>query len=87
MMAPNQAGYDAKLLSDIAELTGARYYQANDSNRLEEIYAEIDQLEKTELEVNETAEYDERFMFFWFPGLALLGLEFLLRALLLRRLP
>jgi len=81
------ASFDETQLRTIAEVTGGKYFRANDEQSLRSIYREIDQLEKTELEVNESADFNERFMLFWFPALALLGLEFLLRALWLRRVP
>ena len=86
MAAPNRS-FDDSQLRQIAETTGGRYFRASDTESLRNIYQEIDRLEKTELEVNETADYNERFMIFWFPALALLGFEFLLRALWLRRIP
>jgi Ca-activated chloride channel family protein len=79
--------FDDKTLKQIAELTGGRYYHATDENALKKVYDEIDQMEKTEIETREAADYNEQFMVFWFPGLFLLALEFLLRAFWLRRLP
>lgn len=80
-------GFDEGTLREIAEMTGGKYYHATDEKKLKEIYDEIDQLEKSEIEVDETADFNEQFYYFWFPALVLLGLEFLLRALWLRRLP
>jgi len=80
-------GFDEETLRQIAETTGGKYYHATDTEKLTQIYSEIDRLEKTEIEVDETADFNERFMFLWTPALLLLGLEFLLRAFWLRRLP
>ena len=74
-------------LQRIAEITGGKYYTAANERKLREVYDEIDRLEKTEMQVNETADFSEKFMFFWYPALALLALELLLRAFVLRRLP
>lgn len=74
-------------LRQIADATGGRFFRATDAQSLEKIYSEIDKMEKVEIETQETADYDERFMYFWFPALGLIGLEFLLRAFWLRRLP
>lgn len=84
MTAP---GFDEGTLQEIADLTGGRYFSATNEKQLEEIYMEIDRLEKSKIEVEESANYDERFMYFWFPGLILLAMEFLMRAFWLRRLP
>ncbi|MBI1290341.1 VWA domain-containing protein [bacterium] len=87
MFAPPSAGFNEELLKNIAERTGGKYFRANNERSLRQIYQEIDALEKTEIEVKQTADYDERFFYFWLPALALLGLEFLLKAFWLRRLP
>ncbi|MBI5153715.1 VWA domain-containing protein [Candidatus Poribacteria bacterium] len=78
---------DEESLQQIAELTGAKYYRATSATALEEIYKEIDRLEKTDIEVNEYDDYDERFLWFWTPALLLLGVEFLLKSVWLVRLP
>lgn len=83
----SNAGFNESTLKQIAEITGGQYFRASDEKSLQEIYDQIDRMEKSEIEVEETADYNERFMLFWFPGLALIGLEFLLRAFWLRRLP
>jgi Ca-activated chloride channel family protein len=80
-------GVDSATLTKIAEMTGGRYFQAKDNESLQSVYKEIDRLERTELEVDETADYEERFLLLWGPALLLLGLETLLRALVLRRIP
>jgi Ca-activated chloride channel family protein len=84
---PSGPGFNEDGLKEIARITGGRYFRSSNNDGLKEIYREIDQLEKTEIEVEETTDYDERFHYFWFPALLLLGLEFLLRAFWLRRLP
>lgn len=69
---------DEKTLKAIAEATGARYYRAEDTSRLEDIYADIDGLEKSEVSVKEYIDYNERFSLFLIPGILLLLLEQLL---------
>ena len=78
---------DEGLLTQIAEMTGGRYFRATSEEGLEQIYAEIDQLEKTEIEVTSIRRYSEEFRRFAFFGLLLLGLEILLRYTLLRTIP
>lgn len=80
-------GLSEEVLKGIAESTGGKYFRASNESTLKSIYTEIDRLEKSEIEVTRNTDFDERFHFFWFPALALLALEFLLRALVLRRLP
>ncbi len=78
---------DDSLLRSIAEPTGGKYFRATDADGLRTVYAEIDRLERTELEENRFHEYDEYYDRFVALGLALAVLGMLLRASLLRRLP
>ena len=64
-----------------------RYYRATDEAMLNRIYDEIDQLEKTEMEVNVFKRYKDIFRIPLMIALALLFLEFLLRQTVLRTLP
>ncbi len=70
---------DERLLQEISSSTGGRYYRARDRTQLEAIYAEIDRLEKTEIEVNIFKRYQDEFRFFLLIGLGLLLFELLLR--------
>ena len=56
-------------------MTGGKYFRATSAEGLEQIYAEIDQLEKTEIEVTSIKRYSEEFRRFAFLGLFFLGLE------------
>lgn len=78
---------DEDTLTKIAEMTGGKYFRAKEERALARIYNEIDHLEKTEIEATNYANFDERFMWLWGPALALVLLEFLLRAFWLVRLP
>lgn len=78
---------DEDMLGKIAEMTGGKYFRAATGDALRDIYEEIDRLEKTDIETNEYDDFDERFMWLWCPALFLLLGEFLLRTLLLTRLP
>ena len=82
-----RADFDERPLIEIAEMTGGEYYHAGDEESLEQVYRDIDKLERSPIEVDEVADFNERFMVFWFPGLLLLGVEIFLRAFWLRRLP
>ena len=79
-----QVEIDEKLLKEIAEGTGGKYFRATNNKKLEEIYAEINQLEKTEIEEFKYYNYEERFRPLVLWALALLVFEFLLRHTLLK---
>ena len=56
-----QMDLDEKTLQNIASITGSSYYRATDTEKLREIYGEIDRLETTEVKVKEYTEYNELF--------------------------
>jgi len=78
---------DEELLTEISDLTGGKYFRATNEAGLEKIYAEIDQLEKTEIEVSVFKRYSEEFRKFLIIGFALILLEFLMRNTFLRSIP
>jgi len=78
---------DEDTLQKIAQMTGGKYYRADNAERFQAIYTEIDKLEKTEAEVKKFAQHRELFAWVITPGLGLLLLEVLLRHTLWRRLP
>jgi Ca-activated chloride channel family protein len=84
---PDPEDLDEDVLQEIANMTGGKYYRADNSQRFQAIYAEIDKLEKTEAEVKKFAHHDELFAWLISPGLGVLLLEILLRHTLWRRLP
>ncbi|MBL7786052.1 MAG: VWA domain-containing protein [Chitinophagales bacterium] len=75
---------DEKLLQEIADRTGGKYFRATDNASLRHIYEEIDQLEKTEIEVTTIKRFTELFPVFLWTALALLLLEYVLRQTWLR---
>ena len=78
---------DEETLSEMAALTGGRYFRATDTESLEAIYAEIDELETTEIEVENFTQYGELFHIPLTAGLLLLVLELGLGNTVLRKLP
>jgi len=84
---PDPEDLDEDVLQEIANMTGGKYYRADNSQRFQAIYAEIDKLEKTEAEVKKFAHHNELFAWLISPGLGVLLLEILLRHTLWRRLP
>lgn len=73
-----QVEIDEKLLQEIADLTGGKYFRATDNKKLEDIYEEINKLEKTEIEEFKFYNYEEKFR----PLVILAGLLLLLELLL-----
>ncbi len=78
---------DEPVLRETAETTGGRYYRATDRESLEAIWAEIDELETTEILVNNFTSYGERFPVPLTAGLILLLAEVALGRTWLRTLP
>jgi Ca-activated chloride channel family protein len=82
---PNEI--DEDVLKEIAGKTGGKYFRARSEKELEQIYDEIDSLEKTKVKVNEYVQYEELFPSFVYFGLALLVLEMLLGQTIFRKIP
>lgn len=78
---------DEKLLTQIANETGGRYFRAKDNASLENIYKEIDGLEKSKVEISTLHRYTEKFFPFVIIALSLLLLELVLRFTVLRKFP
>jgi Ca-activated chloride channel family protein len=76
-----RVGLDEELLGKIAEITGAVYRKATDPRSLEEVYQEIDKLEKTEVKARIYSYPVETEYFHWFifTAVGLLAAELLLR--------
>jgi Ca-activated chloride channel homolog len=78
---------DEKTLSAVAEMTGGKYFRATDNRKLKAIYKEIDQLERSRIEVTAYKRYSERFYGWLLGGLVLLLMEVGLGATVLRKIP
>lgn len=78
---------DEETLKSIAEKTGGKFYRARSGEELEQIYSEIDKLEKTEIETSSHVQYKELFYYFAYFGLAFLVLEIVLANSYFRKLP
>ena len=82
-----EADIDEEVLMEIADITGGRYFRAEDEDKLTEIYREIEQLEKSMIDVMYfTASREEYRAFALIAGL-LLVLEWLIRVFWLRNMP
>jgi Ca-activated chloride channel family protein len=86
-LVPMRVDIDEPTLQEITELTGGRYFRATDNESLTSIYEEIDQLERTEIEVENFTQYAERFPIVLAFGLLLLLMEVGLAQTVLRKLP
>jgi Ca-activated chloride channel family protein len=78
---------DEVVLQQIADLTGGLYFRAKDTAGLGQIYAQIDQLEKSEVEVQVLTRYRELSAWLLLPALGMILLEMLLRRTVFRSLP
>jgi Ca-activated chloride channel family protein len=78
---------DEKTLTAVAEMTGGKYYRATDNRKLKAIYREIDQLERSKIEVTAYKRYTELFYNWLAAGLLALLIEVLLGGTVLRKIP
>jgi Ca-activated chloride channel family protein len=78
---------DEDLLQQISQITGGKFYRADNYEKLRQIYAEIDKLEKTEAVINKFAQFSELFPWFVSLGLVILLVELALGQTVFRRLP
>ncbi len=70
---------DEAILREISQKTGGRYFRATDNNKLVQVYAEIDKMEKSKIDVRQFTRREEKFMIPAAIAFALLALEILLR--------
>lgn len=75
--APRHMMFDTDLLREIAKVTDGKFYRAYSEQDLEGIYAEIDRLEKTKIEVSMVRRTTDYFHWFIGAAAALLLLEML----------
>lgn len=74
-----QVEIDEELLKEIAEVTGGKYFRATNNKKLEEIYDEINKLEKTEVEEFKFYNYEEKYRSLVLLAGLLLLIELLMR--------
>ncbi len=74
-------------LQQIADITGGRYFRATDNDKLREIYKEIDQMEKSKIDVREYSNREEEYMRFGLLATVLFMMEILIRYLVFRNIP
>ena len=86
-LVPMQADIDEPVLLQIAENTGGRYFRATDEQKLKEIFDQIGEMEKTEIEIKEYTQYAELFEWYAIPAFILFLLEILLANTIFRKIP
>ena len=78
---------DEELLRNIAATTSGRYFRANDNEALRAIYEQINQMEKSEVQVTNYTSYEEFFGGWLLLAAVLLAAEFIVARVALNRLP
>ena len=78
---------DEKLLMEMAQETGGRYFRATDNTTLAEIYAEINKMEKGKTTISNVVSYEELFLKYVLLAFAALMIELLLNWFVIRRMP
>lgn len=87
VMQKEKVSIDEKLLTQIANETGGKYFRATDNETLGAIYKEIDRLERSKYEVTTFTHYTEKFFPFILAATLFLVLEWILRFTLFRKFP
>ena len=77
---------DEDILKDIAQSTGGKYFRATDNNKLVQVYKEIDNLEKSKIDVRQFSRKEEKYLVLAIVAFCLLSLELLLRNTIFRNL-
>jgi Ca-activated chloride channel family protein len=77
---------DEAILKDIALNTGGKYFRATDNDKLVQVYAEIDKLEKSKIDVKQFSRKEEKYLIPAVLAAILLLLEVILRNTIFRNL-
>ncbi|MDA0657203.1 MAG: VWA domain-containing protein [Planctomycetota bacterium] len=82
-----QVHIDEETLTQVAQATGGQYFRATDATTLDEIYSQIDLLERSEITETRYLQYTEHFSSVLLPSLGLIVTALLLRHSVLRTVP
>lgn len=82
-----QVKIDEETLQSIADITGGSYFRATNNDKLKSIYDEIDQLEKSKIDVKEFSRKKEEFMPFAIAAAITLLLSLLLKISVFKNIP
>lgn len=85
--SPQKVVIDESTLRSIADATGGKYFRATGNSALHEVFAEIDQLEKTQMDVKTFSHTEDDYMLWAWLAFGLFALELVLRYLFLRQIP
>jgi Ca-activated chloride channel family protein len=78
---------DEEVLEKIAETTDGSYFRATDNHKLREIYQQIDEMEKTRMDVKQFSKKKEEYFPFLLAAMLILLLEIMLRYTIFRTIP
>ena len=82
-----ESDLNEQVLTNIADLTGGKFFRATDANKFVRIYDQIDKMEKTVIKTKVYSSFDEKFYGWLWPGFIALPPEFLLHYTRFRRIP
>ncbi len=84
---PQPVVIDEATLTTIADMTGGKYFRATDNKVLEDVFSQIDQLEKTEMDVRHFSHTEDDYMLWAWLAFGFLASGLLLRYTVLRAIP
>lgn len=84
---PAEVKIDEPTLKSIANITGGQFFRATTREMLEQVYEDIDRLEKTKIEVTSYLRYGELYPWFLFPALTLLALYGIISKTMFHHIP
>ena len=82
-----EVNIDEDLLKEVASMTGGKYFRATNNESLKQVYAEIDELEKTKIKISSFTRTTEEFLPFALLGSLLFALEIFCRYTFLKSVP
>lgn len=84
---PQEVVIDEETLKEIAATTGGKYFRATGNNVLEDVFEQIDRLEKTAMDVRNFSHTQDNYMMWAWLALICFATELLLRHTVLRTIP
>ena len=78
---------DEPTLKEIANITGGKYFRATNNNVLDDVFSEIDKLEKTKIDIKNFTHTEDNYMLWAWLALGFFLLEIILRHTILRIIP
>lgn len=84
---PQEVVIDEETLKEIASTTGGKYFRATGNNVLEDVFEQIDQLEKTAMNIRNFSHTEDNYMIWAWIAFGCLVLQLLMRYTILRTIP